>query len=763
VHYIEILAPILIAAKIILIGVGIIFVISGLDELFIDLNHELRRLYRALFIMPRHKALTEEQLLEKPEQAVALMIPCWDESAVIGRMLENTLKTVNYTNYHIFVGTYPNDAATQFEVERIRERYDNVHRVTCPKEGPTSKADCLNWVHQYVRVFEKEQGIRFEIFAMDDSEDIIHPLALKLYNYLIPRKDMVQLPVFPMEIEWHRFTAGHYLDEFAECHSRDMIVRERLSSTVPSAGVGTAFGRRALDLVAEDNRNQIFNIDSLTEDYDFAHRLRKYDLKEIFVRKALKRKTSVKNSITGKHKEKYVKDFICIREYFPRTFSAAVRQKSRWVVGITLQGWANLGWRGGFWTKYMYYRDRKSLITHQANLLGNIIVPLFVGMWLFQRYWPETYRFPALVEPGSWLAYLLYINAVFLLIRGIQRVRYVNQIYGWRQAFFVPPRFLWGNVINYFATIRALRLYFRYLRTGKLIAWEKTDHVYPSEEDLRSYRRKLGDLLLEKRFIAVGHLDEVLKEHKQNGKRLGQILLDRGLINEDQLVVALGMQFSVDTADIDPYAVPAELLRTVPKNLAVKYSVFPLAEEKGVLVLAVDDLPSTEAVQDVEAILGRKVEIRLAAHSDIAFAIRRGYERSDVIGVVDAVDEGLLLGEMLVKNELCSRDQVNEAAKKQRRAYKRLGNVLVGRGVLDSKTLAAAEERFVSNGSSLEYFGEFLVHEGFADRGDIASALQEQQAMVPPLGRILMDMGALSKEGLEVTLAAQQRKGSGNV
>ena len=80
--------------------------------------------------------------------------------------------------------------------------------------------------------------MRFAIFVMEDSEDIIHPLTLNLFNYLIPRKDMVQLTVLPLPAKWYRFTEGHYADEFSENHYKNLVVREFLSGSVPSAGGG---------------------------------------------------------------------------------------------------------------------------------------------------------------------------------------------------------------------------------------------------------------------------------------------------------------------------------------------------------------------------------------------------------------------------------------------------------------------------------------------------------------------------------------------
>ena len=187
------------------------------------------------------------------------------------------------------MGTYPNDPGTQREVEIVREKVDNVHRIVCPKDGPTNKADCLNWIYQGIKNFEEENHLQFAIFVMEDSEDIIHPLTLKLFNYLIPRKDMVQLTVLPLPAKWYRFTEGHYTDEFSENHYKNLVVREFLSGSVPSAGVGCAFSRRAIELIASLNHNQLFSIDSLTEDYDIGLRLQPYGMKQIFVKQAIER------------------------------------------------------------------------------------------------------------------------------------------------------------------------------------------------------------------------------------------------------------------------------------------------------------------------------------------------------------------------------------------------------------------------------------------------------------------------------------------
>lgn len=72
------------------------------------------------------------------------------------------------------------------------------------------------------------------------------------------------------------------MDEFAEWHTKDLVVRESMSRMVPSAGVGTCFSRKALLELSAETNNQPFNTDTLTEDYDIGARLARRGMKQIF-------------------------------------------------------------------------------------------------------------------------------------------------------------------------------------------------------------------------------------------------------------------------------------------------------------------------------------------------------------------------------------------------------------------------------------------------------------------------------------------------
>jgi adsorption protein B len=317
---------------------------------------------------------------------------------------------------------------------------------------------------------------------------------------------MVQLPVCPLPTRWYDFTSGHYIDEFAESHFKNMVVREVLGGAIPSAGVGCGFSRRALEAVAAAHGGDPFNTGSLTEDYEMGFRVHALGLKQAFVRAAVARPALRRRLGIGRPRTVVALDPIVVRAYFPTAFRAAVRQKARWVLGISLQGFRNIGWPGGGWTNYMLFRDRKSLFTSIANVVGYVSLAAVLGVWAAGE-WLDGYRYPPLIAPGTWVYKLIVADTLFLALRVAQRSFCAWQFYGWRQAALAAPRQVWANFINFGAAARAIRLYAVSLATGRQVAWGKTAHQFPSALELQVGGRRLGELLLERRAVNVDQLE----------------------------------------------------------------------------------------------------------------------------------------------------------------------------------------------------------------------------------------------------------------
>ena len=200
--------------------------------------------------------------------------------------------------------------------------FPNVHLSVCPHDGPTSKADCLNWIYQRMLLHEEQTGVRFDMVLTHDAEDLMDPDALRWINYYAQWNDFVQIPVLALPTPLRELSHGVYCDEFAEYQFKDMVARQTLGGFIPSNGVGTGFSRRALELLAANHSNRIFE-----------PVLPHGGLRERLPGPPPGAAAEVHpHALPPRPRHRHAR-------VLPAAFRQAVRQRSRWVTGITLQSW----------------------------------------------------------------------------------------------------------------------------------------------------------------------------------------------------------------------------------------------------------------------------------------------------------------------------------------------------------------------------------------------------------------------------------------
>lgn len=418
------------------------FLLLGLSDLLVDLIWLGLRLFRD----------RQEQALPAAVRPgrLAIFVPAWDEAAVIGQMLEHSQAAFGAADYRLYIGCYPNDPATIAAVRAAAG--PRVRLVVGPAPGPTSKADCLNRLWDAMLADEAAEDGAVKAVVLHDAEDVVHSAELELFDALVERYDLVQLPVLPLVDPDSRFVSGHYLDEFTEAHGKELVVRAAIGASLPSAGVGCAISRDALATLAA-LRGAPFDPDSLTEDYELGLRLHALGRRAAFVRRAAGPGQAI----------------VATREYFPATLDAAVAQKARWMTGIALAGWDRLGWSGGLAERWMRLRDRQSLFA--ALVLAAAYASLALYTLLVLVAWLTPWTLPPF---GPALTALLAINSVLLLWRLGMRFGFVAAAYGWREGVRSLPRTVTANIIAMMAARRALT---RYL-AGRT-HWDKTAHAFP--------------------------------------------------------------------------------------------------------------------------------------------------------------------------------------------------------------------------------------------------------------------------------------------
>ncbi|PQM28086.1 hypothetical protein CVO77_06095 [Sphingopyxis lindanitolerans] len=449
-------------------SVGILLI--GIDDLLFDLLWLAR---------PQPVAARPDAENGPLEGRIAIFIPAWEEAPVLSATLARMLTAWAGEDVRLYVGCYPNDIATLFSVSRLVARDPRLRLVVGDAEGPTTKGDNLNRMWAALGEDERIEGRRFAAVVLHDAEDHVHAAEIALYRHHLGDHAMVQIPVVPMVTGGSRWIGGHYGDEFAEAHGKELALRSRLGVPIPSAGVGCALTRNALALLAIERGGQPFRADSLTEDYEVGMLIGAYGLRACFV-----------DSLTA------AGDRIVSRGGFPGSVEHAVRQKSRWIAGIALAGWDHLGWLGArfaggqaspwrIWlARWMLWRDRRSPLAALV-LLAAYLGLLATGLTLAGEALLGWQSRPI----GAAMRSLLALNGALLLWRLAMRVHFTARWYGARQALLAVPRAFVANVIAMLAARRAVGLYWRMLRSGQIL-WDKTDHrdseAVPGRRAIRS-------------------------------------------------------------------------------------------------------------------------------------------------------------------------------------------------------------------------------------------------------------------------------------
>ena len=435
-------------------GVG--FLLFGVNDLLVDIVYFARSIWRALTVYSRYpRAFASYFVFRKNPGLIAVLVPAWDESAVIASMLKATVDRLDYDNYRIFVGYYRNDPATAAAIASAKDA--RIEAVEIPANGPTTKADCLNHLYDALVEYELANSCEAKAVVLHDAEDVVHRFELRIFDALIDRAAVIQLPVLPLPDPHSRWISGHYCDEFAEAHMKELVVREAIGAAIPLAGVGCAIERRALCRLAAKQDGRPFAGVSMTEDYEIGLRLGALGLKTMFVR------------IPTQPGERAV---VASRGHFPATLGSAVRQKARWLGGIALSGWDRLGWSGGLGERWMRMRDRRGPLAALLLLAAYSAALLWSQLWLAEALGAPI---QARLSPG--LSILLTINFWLLAWRVLMRAAFTTAAYGFGEGLISIPRLVVGNVIAMLAAARAISLHLG----GGARRWDKTRHTFPAE------------------------------------------------------------------------------------------------------------------------------------------------------------------------------------------------------------------------------------------------------------------------------------------
>lgn len=144
---------------------------------------------------------------------------------------------------------------------------------------------------------------------------------------------------------------------------------------------------------------------------------------------------------------------------------------------------------------------------------------------------------------------------------------------------------------------------------------------------VQAARSRLGDVLVDAGVLTDEQLERALAEQAAWGGRLGQILLHLGLVEEQNLASAIGRQLGLRVVDLDRLQLKSGVRQLLPLEVAERYGIMPLGrrEEPRRLLLACFDPTLSEALAEAQRAAGLQAEVYVATSSSIERAIRRVY------------------------------------------------------------------------------------------------------------------------------------------
>jgi type IV pilus assembly protein PilB len=138
--------------------------------------------------------------------------------------------------------------------------------------------------------------------------------------------------------------------------------------------------------------------------------------------------------------------------------------------------------------------------------------------------------------------------------------------------------------------------------------------------------RRIGQVLVDLGFIDDDQLQAVLDEQRQRpGELLGQIAVDMGLVSEEQLCQALAEQMGLQVVSLADITVPQEVLNHVTEPMAQLYRIVPISFHDGTLTVAMCDPQKLSVLDELRTFLGYDIRAVVASEKDVLKALERYY------------------------------------------------------------------------------------------------------------------------------------------
>ncbi len=138
--------------------------------------------------------------------------------------------------------------------------------------------------------------------------------------------------------------------------------------------------------------------------------------------------------------------------------------------------------------------------------------------------------------------------------------------------------------------------------------------------------KQLGELLIERGIISDQQLEKALNVQKEKGGLIGEILVELGFVKEEDIAQSLTAQYGFPYLPLGNYDINPEIINVVPGRVARQYLLMPVDKIGNNLTLSMSNPLNIQAIEDVELLSGCSVQTFVSTSSDIKRAIEKYYK-----------------------------------------------------------------------------------------------------------------------------------------
>ena len=143
-------------------------------------------------------------------------------------------------------------------------------------------------------------------------------------------------------------------------------------------------------------------------------------------------------------------------------------------------------------------------------------------------------------------------------------------------------------------------------------------------------KKRLGDILVMAEKITPFQLQNALKTQKLLGKKLGEVLIDSGIVSEKDIIDAIEAQTGIQKVDLNNVNFDKKAIKIIPQNLCIKYNLIAFGFEEEKIMVALSDPLNIFAIDDISISTGLNVKTFIAPKKDINKFVQINYSSEEV-------------------------------------------------------------------------------------------------------------------------------------